>query len=85
STRPGKRRTLDPLVWKGVRGNDVRPAGEKPGFWRPGWHVECALIARTYLGEHITVQAGGRDLLFPHHEMSESHLREMTGDRGRVD
>lgn len=85
STRPGKRRTLDPLVWKGVRGNDFRPAGEKPGFWRPGWHVECALIARTYLGEHITVQAGGRDLLFPHHEMSESHLREMTDDRGRVD
>ena len=84
STRPGKRHPLDPMIWKGVRGNDFQPAGLEPGAWRPGWHIECAVIARDHLGTDITVQAGGRDLLFPHHEMSESHLRELTDGKGRV-
>ncbi|RTE50913.1 hypothetical protein EKN07_01935 [Actinobaculum sp. 352] len=84
STRSGKRHPLDPQLWKGVRGEDFRPSGGAPGDWRPGWHIECALIARDELGESITVQAGGSDLLFPHHEMSESHLRALTAGNGQV-
>jgi L-cysteine:1D-myo-inositol 2-amino-2-deoxy-alpha-D-glucopyranoside ligase len=72
--RPGKKDPLDPLVWR----------AERPGepFWesrfgpgRPGWHVECAAIAAEYLGPSFDVQAGGSDLVFPHHEMSASHAR----------
>lgn len=85
SQRPGKRHPLDPMLWKGVRGDDYRPVGGKPGAWRPGWHIECAVIVRDHLGSAITVQAGGKDLLFPHHEMSESHLRELTGGQSHID
>ena len=42
---------------------------------RPGWHVECAAIATSYLGPVFDVQAGGSDLIFPHHEFSASHAR----------
>jgi L-cysteine:1D-myo-inositol 2-amino-2-deoxy-alpha-D-glucopyranoside ligase len=45
------------------------------GAGRPGWHVECAAIATEYLGNSFDVQAGGSDLVFPHHEMSASHAR----------
>lgn len=79
SERPGKRTALDPIIWKGVRGDDFRPADGKPGSWRPGWHIECALIALDEMGG-IDVQGGGSDLLFPHHEMSEAHLREFGVD-----
>src|SRR4029077_20404132 len=40
-----------------------------------GWHVECAAIATEYLGSSFDVQAGGSDLVFPHHEMSAAHVR----------
>ncbi len=79
STRPGKHHPLDQQLWKGVRGDNFRPDGGAPGAWRPGWHIECAYIARRVLGRDIAVQAGGRDLLFPHHEMSESLLRTAFG------
>ncbi|MGH7735665.1 MAG: hypothetical protein ACREOE_18705, partial [Gemmatimonadales bacterium] len=45
------------------------------GPGRPGWHVECAAIAAEYLGPSFDVQAGGSDLVFPHHEMTASHAR----------
>jgi L-cysteine:1D-myo-inositol 2-amino-2-deoxy-alpha-D-glucopyranoside ligase len=51
--------------------------GGDPG--RPGWHVECAAIATGYLGVTFDVQAGGTDLVFPHHEMSASHARVALG------
>ena len=47
---------------------------------RPGWHVECAAIATEYLSRVFDVQAGGSDLIFPHHEMSASHARVALGD-----
>ena len=52
----------------------------RPG--RPGWHVECAAIAAEYLGPSFDVQAGGSDLVFPHHEMSASHARVACARRG---
>jgi len=72
--RPGKKDPLDCLVWRAERPGE--PAWESPfGRGRPGWHVECAAIATEYLGSVFDVQAGGSDLVFPHHEMSASHAR----------
>ncbi len=76
--RPGKKDPLDPLVWLAARpGEPSWPARFGPG--RPGWHVECAAIATNYLGTVFDVQAGGSDLIFPHHEMSASHARVALG------
>ncbi|HEX9030231.1 MAG TPA: cysteine--1-D-myo-inosityl 2-amino-2-deoxy-alpha-D-glucopyranoside ligase [Streptosporangiaceae bacterium] len=79
--RPGKKDPLDPIVWQ------ARRPGEP--FWdsrfgrgRPGWHVECAAIATHYLGVAFDVQAGGCDLIFPHHELSASHARVACADAG---
>jgi L-cysteine:1D-myo-inositol 2-amino-2-deoxy-alpha-D-glucopyranoside ligase len=72
--RPGKKDPLDVLVWRAERPGE--PAWDSPfGRGRPGWHVECAAIATEYLGSTFDVQAGGSDLVFPHHEMSASHTR----------
>ena len=72
--RPGKKDPLDPLVWLTARpGEPSWDSGFGPG--RPGWHVECAAIATSYLGHVFDVQAGGSDLIFPHHEFSASHAR----------
>ncbi|MCL2423246.1 MAG: cysteine--1-D-myo-inosityl 2-amino-2-deoxy-alpha-D-glucopyranoside ligase, partial [Micrococcales bacterium] len=73
--RTDKRHRLDPVLWRAERPGE--PAWDAPGLHRgrPGWHVECALIATAGLGPQIDVQGGGRDLLFPHHEMSTSHAR----------
>jgi L-cysteine:1D-myo-inositol 2-amino-2-deoxy-alpha-D-glucopyranoside ligase len=66
--RPGKRDPLDSLVWRLERPGE--PAWESPfGRGRPGWHIECTAIALDRLGAAFDVQAGGSDLVFPHHEM----------------
>jgi L-cysteine:1D-myo-inositol 2-amino-2-deoxy-alpha-D-glucopyranoside ligase len=76
--RPGKKDPLDPLVWLAARPGEPRwPSRFGPG--RPGWHVECAAIASRWLGASFDVQAGGSDLIFPHHEMSASHARIAFG------
>jgi len=58
---------LDFVLWK--------PKKEGEPFWdspwsegRPGWHIECSVMARRYLGNEIDIHAGGEDLIFPHHE-----------------
>ena len=82
-TRPGKKDPLDVLVWRAERPGE--PAWESRfGSGRPGWHVECAAIAAEYLGVAFDVQAGGSDLVFPHHEMSASHARVALGPDERV-
>jgi L-cysteine:1D-myo-inositol 2-amino-2-deoxy-alpha-D-glucopyranoside ligase len=77
--RPGKKDPLDCIVWVGARAGE--PAWDSSfGRGRPGWHVECAAIATEYLGARFDVQAGGTDLVFPHHEMSACHARVASGD-----
>ena len=77
--RPGKKDPLDPVVWLAARpGEPSWDSGFGPG--RPGWHVECAAIATSYLGDTFDVQAGGSDLIFPHHEFSASHARVALAD-----
>jgi len=76
--RPGKKDPLDVLAWRAERPGE--PAWDSRfGRGRPGWHVECAAIATEYLGPVFDVQAGGSDLVFPHHEMSASHARVALG------
>jgi L-cysteine:1D-myo-inositol 2-amino-2-deoxy-alpha-D-glucopyranoside ligase len=77
--REGKKDPLDPLLWLAARPGE--PTWEsKLGPGRPGWHIECAAIALDELGIGFDVQGGGRDLVFPHHEMSASHGTVATGE-----
>jgi L-cysteine:1D-myo-inositol 2-amino-2-deoxy-alpha-D-glucopyranoside ligase len=77
--RVGKRDELDPLLWRAHR--DGEPVWESPvGRGRPGWHIECSVIAQQELGDTMTVLGGGADLLFPHHEFSAAHSAALTGE-----
>ena len=80
--RVGKRDALDPLLWRRERVGEPAWSGGTLGTGRPGWHVECAVIARDGLGLPFDVQGGGVDLQFPHHEMSTSHARVLSHDGG---
>ena len=62
-----KKSPMDFVLWK--------PKKEGEPFWkspwsegRPGWHIECSVMAKKYLGDTIDIHAGGEDLIFPHHE-----------------
>jgi L-cysteine:1D-myo-inositol 2-amino-2-deoxy-alpha-D-glucopyranoside ligase len=77
--RSGKRDALDPLLWRGAREGEPAWPGGPLGPGRPGWHIECAVIALDRLGDRIDVQGGGNDLLFPHHECSAAHAERLTG------
>ncbi|MBD8077651.1 cysteine--1-D-myo-inosityl 2-amino-2-deoxy-alpha-D-glucopyranoside ligase [Cellulosimicrobium arenosum] len=76
--RDGKKDALDPLLWRRERPGEPAWDGGVLGTGRPGWHVECAVIARDGIGLPFDVQGGGADLLFPHHEMSSSHDRMLS-------
>ena len=74
----GKRDPLDSLLWRAQR--DGEPFWETPlGPGRPGWHIECSVIALNRLGMGFDVQGGGSDLIFPHHEHSAAHAEALTG------
>ncbi len=76
--RPGKRDPLDALLWRGSRPDEPSwPSSLGPG--RPGWHIECSVIAMNRLGMGFDVQGGGSDLRFPHHEFSAAHAEALTG------
>ena len=75
---PGKRDPLDPVLWRGAReGEPSWPSPLGPG--RPGWHIECSVIAQDYLDLPLTVAGGGHDLVFPHHEFTAGHTAALTG------
>jgi len=62
-----KEDSLDFVLWKPKK--DGEPYWESP--WcngRPGWHIECSVMSKKYLGDEIDIHAGGEDLIFPHHE-----------------
>jgi L-cysteine:1D-myo-inositol 2-amino-2-deoxy-alpha-D-glucopyranoside ligase len=76
--RPGKKDPLDCLLWQASRPGE--PSWETSlGSGRPGWHIECTAIALEHLGMSFDVQGGGRDLVFPHHEMGASEAAVITG------
>ena len=62
-----KRNPMDFVLWKPKKQGE--PAWKSPwGEGRPGWHIECSVMAKKYLGDTIDIHAGGEDLVFPHHE-----------------
>ena len=62
-----KRNVTDFVLWKPQKPNE--PKWSSPwGDGRPGWHIECSVMAKRYLGDMIDIHAGGEDLIFPHHE-----------------
>ena len=87
--RIGKRDPLDPVLWWANK-NDEPGWPSSHGFGRPGWHIECSVIALRYLlGESyleiknlphaINLQGGGSDLIFPHHFMSSAQAQGILG------
>ena len=69
---------LDFVLWK--------PKKEGEPFWkspwcdgRPGWHIECSVMSKKYLGEEIDIHAGGEDLVFPHHENEIAQIECCNG------
>ena len=63
----GKEDPLDFVLWKPKK--EGEPSWPSPwGDGRPGWHIECSVMSKKYLGEQIDIHAGGEDLIFPHHE-----------------
>jgi L-cysteine:1D-myo-inositol 2-amino-2-deoxy-alpha-D-glucopyranoside ligase len=75
----GKRNPLDSLLWRGQRYGEPYWDTEL-GRGRPGWHIECSVIALNRLGLGFDVQGGGSDLIFPHHEHSAAHAEALTGE-----
>ena len=58
---------LDFVLWKPKKeGEPSWPSPWSDG--RPGWHIECSVMSKKYLGDEIDIHAGGEDLIFPHHE-----------------
>ncbi len=75
----GKEEPSDFVLWK--------PKKEGEPYWdspwcqgRPGWHIECSVMAKKYLGDQIDIHAGGEDLVFPHHE-NEIAQSEAANDK----
>jgi cysteinyl-tRNA synthetase len=64
---PRKEHPMDFALWKAAKPGE--PAWESPwGLGRPGWHIECSVMALEHLGHHLDIHGGGADLIFPHHE-----------------
>jgi cysteinyl-tRNA synthetase len=74
----GKRNPMDFALWKAQKPGE--PAWDSPwGKGRPGWHIECSVMAMKYLGQTIDIHAGGQDLIFPHHENEIAQSEAATG------
>lgn len=73
-----KKDTLDFVLWKPKK--EGEPSWPSPwGEGRPGWHIECSVMSRSYLGEQIDIHAGGEDLIFPHHENEIAQSESLSG------
>jgi cysteinyl-tRNA synthetase len=85
--RPGARVDVDEydkadardfVLWKAQK--DGEPAWDEGlGMGRPGWHIECSVMAMKYLGETLDIHTGGVDLTFPHHENEIAQSEALTG------
>jgi cysteinyl-tRNA synthetase len=74
-----KKDPLDFALWK--RSKEGEPSWESPwGKGRPGWHIECSVMSQKFLKtETLDIHAGGRDLIFPHHENEIAQAEALTG------
>lgn len=75
-----KRDPLDFVLWKLAKPDEPKwlsPWGEG----RPGWHLECSAMSMKLLGKHFDIHAGGRDLIFPHHENEIAQSEAASGEK----
>jgi len=73
-----KENPMDFALWKAAKPGEV----SWPSPWgdgRPGWHIECSVMANRYLGKTIDIHAGGQDLAFPHHENEVAQSEALNG------
>lgn len=73
-----KKNPMDFALWKSKKEGEI--AWKSPwGEGRPGWHIECSAMINKHLGETIDIHAGGKDLVFPHHENEVAQSEAYTG------
>ena len=76
-----KKNPYDFILWKKTKENEPQEVSWE-SFWgkgRPGWHIECSVMATTLLGDTIDIHGGGQDLIFPHHENEIAQSESCTG------
>lgn len=79
---PGEKKKdpLDFALWKEAKPGE--PSWDSPwGKGRPGWHIECSVMALKYLGNHFDIHGGGQDLIFPHHENEIAQAEGITCEK----
>lgn len=69
----------DFALWKSVESGEAGGYDSPWGLGRPGWHIECSVMAQDFLGETIDIHAGGIDLMFPHHENEIAQSEARSG------
>ena len=75
-----KENPIDFVLWK--PSDHGEPGWESPwGRGRPGWHIECSVMANAILGDQIDIHGGGMDLIFPHHENEIAQSESKTGKK----
>ena len=73
-----KEDALDFALWK--KDETEGASWKSPwGMGRPGWHIECSVMSKKYLGDHFDIHGGGRDLVFPHHENEIAQSESANG------
>ena len=73
-----KENPIDFALWKSAKADEI--SWDSPwGKGRPGWHIECSVMATKYLGDTIDIHGGGHDLTFPHHENEIAQSEAKTG------
>ncbi|KRL78564.1 cysteine--tRNA ligase [Secundilactobacillus paracollinoides] len=71
---------IDFALWKGAKADEI--SWDSPwGKGRPGWHIECSVMATKYLGDNFDIHGGGQDLTFPHHENEIAQSEAKTGEK----
>ena len=73
-----KESQLDFALWKNAKADEISWESNW-GAGRPGWHIECSVMATKYLGDTIDIHGGGNDLTFPHHENEIAQSEAKTG------
>lgn len=73
-----KKHPMDFVLWKKKKDGEI--GWDSPwGEGRPGWHIECSVMSKRYLGDTIDIHSGGQDLIFPHHENEIAQSEARSG------
>jgi cysteinyl-tRNA synthetase len=81
---PAKEDPRDFALWKAHKDGEDTFWDSRWGNGRPGWHIECSVLAEALLGENFDIHGGGLDLVFPHHENELAQSRALGGSFARI-